>query len=136
MKHNYGITTKFALMSLLFFSSPLYAAESAAPPPMPLEVQEKAAAINNTLTALETLKTSLDQLTVQKTNECMKAIGNTEFCTCIANESPGSISFLGYVEILTKTKEQLQYDLLTPENKKLVDVTRTARDHCVNWKGK
>jgi hypothetical protein len=66
----------------------------------------------------------------------MKAFGNTEFCECIADKSPVAINFVGYVTILAETKEDLKYDQLSPDDKKLFDATRAARDECVNWKGK
>jgi hypothetical protein len=127
---------KGIIFIFVLFMSSAYAAAEDTPSPMPLDTQEQAAQINRALTALDNYKASINQFVADKTAECMKAIGNPDFCSCIANKSPGNISFVGYVQIVTKTKEELEYDSLTPEHKKMVDLSRTARDQCVNWKGK
>ena len=61
----------------------------------------------------------------------MKAIGNPEFCNCIAQKSPVAVDFVQYVEILSRTKEELNYDRLSREDKEIVETTRKSRDLCV-----
>ena len=34
------------------------------------------------------------------------------------------------------TKEDLNYDKMSPDDQKVIDVTRNARDECVSWNGK
>ena len=123
------------LFAALMF--PAYAAaENDTPPPMPLEDQEQMELLNNGVAAIKGLEAATEAATVQKKNECMKAIGNVEFCDCIAEKSPVGVNFIGYVSITASTKEDFKYDQLSPEDKKLFDATRASRDKCVDWKGK
>jgi hypothetical protein len=40
------------------------------------------------------------------------------------------------VSIAAGTKDDFKYDQMSPDDKKLFDATRSARDECVSWKGK
>ena len=42
-----------------------------------------------------------------------------------------AISFIEYVAIVNQTKEALEYDKQTEDDKKIIDNTRAARDKCV-----
>jgi hypothetical protein len=39
--------------------------------------------------------------------------------------------FVGYVSIVTRTKDDLGYDKLSPRDKQTIDITRNARDACL-----
>ena len=104
--------------------------------PLPLEQQEQLQQRENFSNLVGRLATDLYQASVAKKTQCMKAFGNIEFCDCIANKSPTGIDFIGYVSIVAGTKEDFKYDQLSPDDKKLFDATRAARDACVKWKGK
>jgi hypothetical protein len=111
-------------------------AQNETPPPMPLDQQEQLERLQKFKDSANALLNQVDVMTASKKNQCMKAFGNTEFCECIAEKSPVAITFVGYVSIVAGTKEDLKYDQLSPDDKKLFDATRAARDECVNWKGK
>ena len=77
---------------------------------------------------------STDQKKAQIKNDCMMAIGGEIFCSCIADMLPSDVtSFSVYVQIASTTKDQFQYDTLSPRDRKSVDSTHAARDLCLNW---
>lgn len=129
-----------SILFLFFLLAPAtYAADKTdrtTPPPMPLDLQESDHILNKALGEIENLRLMTENITVEKKNECMKAIGNTDFCECIVESVPIAVSFLGYVNILVKTKDELNYNTLSVEDKMLVDKSRVARDKCVTWKNK
>jgi hypothetical protein len=118
----------------LFLSFASVAEET--PPPMPLDKQEQVEGLHNAIGILNIMKADIEQVAMEKKNQCMKAIGDTQFCDCIAEKSPSGITFTEYVAILVSTKDDLKYDELSPEDKKMVDNARKSRDQCVNWNGK
>jgi hypothetical protein len=59
-----------------------------------------------------------------KEAQCMKAIGNQEFCSCIADESPSGIDFVDYVGIVLSRGAPL-----SAKDKALVDA---SMDKCVS----
>jgi hypothetical protein len=63
-----------------------------------------------------------------KLAQCMKAIGNERFCSCIADESPSSIDFVGYVRILSSSSAPVSAD-----DKALFDASKDSMDECVDW---
>ena len=123
------------VLCCLLFESPARAQDET-PPPMPLEQQEQLEARTNFSELLGGLARNLVNDFTLKKHQCMKAFGNVAFCECIAENSPTGVTFVGYVQIVSATKDDLKYDDLTPDDKKLVDATRASRDKCVNWKGK
>lgn len=64
----------------------------------------------------------------QKEAQCFRAIGNKEFCRCIATKLL-SMDFVQYVALLAKTEEEV--DKFSPEAKKRIDVARKCRDVCL-----
>jgi hypothetical protein len=67
----------------------------------------------------------------EKRLQCLTAVANEPFCECLRRNLPVVINFLGYVHIVTQTKEELKYNTLSAEDKKIVDSTRNARDQCI-----
>jgi hypothetical protein len=59
-----------------------------------------------------------------KEAQCMMAIGNKEFCSCIADESPSGIDFVDYVSIALSRGAPL-----SAKDKALVDA---SMDKCVS----
>jgi len=43
------------------------------------------------------------------------------------------ISFSAYVQVVSLTKDQSDYDTLSARDRKSVDAMRAARDACVSW---
>jgi DNA-binding protein H-NS len=66
----------------------------------------------------------------EKGSHCMKAFGREKFCKCIAENLPREVGLEQYVHTVITAKEGLSYDGLTPEQKKSVDQTLSARDKC------
>jgi hypothetical protein len=114
-------------VSCLLVSSPSLA-QNETPSPMPLEEREAREAVSK---ALKGLAEAYGEIYETKQSQCMRAIGNREFCDCIALQSPSGIDFVEYVRIVSTSKADLNYDALSPEDKELVDNTRTSRDKCV-----
>ncbi len=68
----------------------------------------------------------------EKKRQCLAAVANEAFCECLAQNLPVTVNFVNYVAIVTQTKEHLEYDKLSAEDKRAVDTTRSARDRCVS----
>jgi hypothetical protein len=80
---------------------------------------------------LDQMKNLFEELSLVTEGQCMLAVGNQTFCKCISQKTPQGIDFVGYVTILAKTKEELKYDTLSPQDKGIVDTARKAREVCV-----
>jgi hypothetical protein len=106
------------------------------PPPGPLQEQEDAENIGKAIDAIVNAIREGDNRYNTKKIQCMKAIGNTEFCGCVADNTFDGVTFLQYVMITTGTKEDFKYDQLSQKEKEIFDATRAVRDKCVNWEGK
>jgi len=61
----------------------------------------------------------------------MKAVGKADLCKCLSIKLPTSIDFVGYVSIVGGARENLNYDKLSADDKKLVDTVRASRNACV-----
>jgi len=64
----------------------------------------------------------------QKEAQCLRAIGDKEFCRCMGTKLL-SMDFVQYVGLLAKTEEEVEK--LSPEDKRSVDVARKCRDVCL-----
>ncbi|HHH50366.1 MAG TPA: hypothetical protein ENK52_05245 [Saprospiraceae bacterium] len=109
-----------------------FAAESTRQPTVD-EIQ-KLDQIEKAKEALYKLKQFSDSITIKKYSDCIKAFGNQKFCQCLRNNLPVPVSFMLYTKIVTTPKDELGYAELDAENKKVVDVTLTVRENCVNQK--
>jgi hypothetical protein len=65
---------------------------------------------------------------VAKEAQCLRAIGDKQFCRCMGTKLL-SMDFVQYVALIAKTQEEV--DKLSPEDKKNVDVARKCRDVCL-----
>jgi len=63
--------------------------------------------------------------------QCLTAIANPKFCDCLTANLPVVINFVQYVAIVNQTKEDLQYNKQSKEDKAIIDNTRKARDACM-----
>ena len=61
----------------------------------------------------------------------MAAVAHESLCECLGRNLPVVVNFVGYVTIVTQTRNELKYDTLSAEDKGLVDNTRKARDQCL-----
>ena len=81
--------------------------------------------------AVEAIQTLTKRQTTQRYYGCLKAFGHKEFCTCLRDKSPWILSFNDYIKIVTSTKEELNYEQLKEDDKKLVELTLKVREQCV-----
>jgi hypothetical protein len=66
---------------------------------------------------------------------CLKAFGHEMFCNCLSDNMPGPgmivLSFYEYIAATTKSKEDLKYNQLPEDQKKMIDALRKTREICV-----
>ena len=106
----------------VFFLLPHQANAGGAPSPVPLEEQERQDARSDSSQAIG--------------ERCIRAFGDTAFCDCIMWKGPRGITFMDYVLMASRTKDELKYDQLAADERKLVDSARAVRDECVRGKRK
>lgn len=83
------------------------------------------------MAVLDSFQKKLDDHSRQRHTACLMAIGHEGFCGCLSGNLPVAIGFTGYVEVVTKTKDELGYAQLSADHRKVVDVTLAARETCV-----
>lgn len=66
-----------------------------------------------------------------KMEQCMSATGVKNLCSCLTEKLPADITFEQYVHSVVGTKQELGYDGMSVEQRKLVDAAVAARDACV-----
>lgn len=96
-----------------------------------LEHVDQLEKFSKSLRELEDLKSTGDALVSVKTQQCMKSIGNSKFCSCVAQEGPKTASFIDYVVITANSKEDLKYDQRSVEVKEFIMAVHKAREVCV-----
>jgi len=84
------------------------------------------------LKLMDKMKVVEERMSQNKRYNCIKAFGHAGFCNCLIDELPVGLSFKDYIIIVTSTKEELGYDKLSKDDKKMVDKVITARDLCVH----
>jgi hypothetical protein len=111
------------LLLLMLLASPAYS--------QTLEQQEKLNQLEKALGTIDELEKSIERFSRQRLAQCITAVASKPFCDCLGQHLPVVVNFVGYVTIVTQTKEELKYDRLSAEDKRVVDNTRLARDRCV-----
>ncbi|MDA9506296.1 hypothetical protein XI09_16985 [Bradyrhizobium sp. CCBAU 11386] len=96
-----------------------------------LEQQERLNQFDKALSALEDLKSLSTKMTNTKKTQCLTAVANQRFCECLATNLPVVVDFVQYVALVNQTKEDLEYDKQSKEDKAIIDNTRKARDMCM-----
>jgi len=104
-----------------FAASPAYAQD---------DLLEKIKLLEQQIQELKTLKEQ-QSISVQKTDQCLKATAREKFCTCIGSSLPRDVSFEQYVHTLVTPKEALGYAGMTREQKISIDATLEVRDKCI-----
>jgi hypothetical protein len=99
-----------------------------------LQEQERQRALDDFDNAAKAALQAADNLGKAKKRACLTAVANEALCSCLSDKLPLKISFSDYVSIVTVTKEELGYDKLSPDDKKIVDLTRGTRDQCISSK--
>lgn len=121
---------KYMALLAIFAAFPALA-QNPTPQLTPQQLEERDRHLRNINGLIEQMEVMVDQITVEKKLHCMKSIGNLQFCTCIANESPPAVSFVGYISATSLTNEQLHYSFLSPADQKAIDNSRAARVKCL-----
>lgn len=62
--------------------------------------------------------------------QCQKAFPDKKFCDCLSSRIPMVLTITQYAFILTSSLAELQYDQLTEDEQKMIDITRWARESC------
>ncbi len=97
-----------------------------------LEENEKVEKALSTLSKVEVL---LDNMMRDNKTRCLKAFGHELFCNCLSDNMPGPgmivLSFYEYIAATTKSKEDLKYNQLPDDQKKMIDSLRQLRGKCV-----
>jgi hypothetical protein len=109
----------FALVAIAF-ATPTYSET--------LEQQEN---LNQMEKADEVINQFENKVLRERKSQCMAAVASEAFCECLRQKLPWPLNFVGYVTIVTQTKEELKYNILSADDKKVVDVARKARDQCL-----
>lgn len=97
----------------------------------PLEREEQIQNMKKLNNLVDEASVLLNKIALETEGQCMMSVGETVFCKCISMKLPTAINFIQYVGIVGATKEELKYDQLSADDKKLVDSARLARDECV-----
>ena len=72
-----------------------------------------------------------EQAITNKTNHCMKAIGNSEFCGCFAQNIFVNVTFSQYVEFFSFSPDEFDYQTLSPKAKEVYSNMRQTWDKFV-----
>jgi hypothetical protein len=96
-----------------------------------LQDQERQKAADEFDSAAKAALQAVEDMGKATKRQCLTAVGNEALCTCLTEKLPMRINFVQYVSIITLTKEELGYDKLSPDDKKMVDLTRSTRDQCI-----
>jgi hypothetical protein len=121
----------------LFFNDSVFASENkSSPGQMSAEQIQKIDQLDHLKESLDKLKTLSNSITRQKKSDCLIAFGDQNFCQCLGDNLPVTVSFEVYVNIVTTPKDKLGYSELDQENKDVVDATINAREKCVKKQAK
>ena len=74
---------------------------------------------------------SIEQISADFNYRCLRAIGDSAFCECLVKKRPYILRFEQYVGISSRTKVELDYDILSDNGKKIVDDVILVRDECI-----
>ena len=104
-----------------FAASPVFAQDN---------LLEKIKLLEQQIQELKTQKL-LHNITVEKSEQCMKVVAREKFCTCVGNSLPRDVSFEQYVHTLVTPKETLGYTQMPQEQKNVIDATIDVREKCI-----
>jgi len=110
----------FVLLCASFASTPALAQD---------DLLEKIKLLEQQIQELKLLKEQ-QNISVAKTEQCMKVVAREKFCTCLGNNLPREISFEEYVHTLVTSKESLGYAGMSQEQKAVIDGALDVRDKC------
>ena len=113
------------------------AGQESQPKSLTLEEIERLQQIDKTISMLDQIQKKSEEVDAKFRVQCLRARVNENFCTCLLKNRPWVLDFVGYRNIVTSTKEELNYTKLNKEEKGVVDNTYAAREICAKgnlWK--
>jgi hypothetical protein len=96
-----------------------------------LDKQERLNQFDKAISAIDDLKALTNKMANTKKTQCLTAVAHQKFCDCLATNLPVVVDFVQYVALVNQTKEDLEYDKQSKEDKAIIDNTRKARDMCM-----
>ena len=121
---------KYLVALALFALLPAYGQDTT-PQLTPQQLEEREMRLQNIIGLTEQMRAMVDQVAAEKKIQCIQSVGSLQFCTCISNESPPFVSFVGYVIATTQTNKELHYSSLKPDEQTAIDNSRAARVKCL-----
>ena len=131
----FSLVASMIFLPRMGFCEPAQPAGSSQKPTAPKSI-EQTGSLKQALDSIDDLKASFERHSKKKYSDCMKAFGSDVYCACVRDNSPVGIDFGAYIQIVTSSKDELKYDSLEEENKKLINKTLEVRDVCVQKIGK
>jgi hypothetical protein len=98
--------------------------------PPALDTIEKLQALQEAREKLGEMSAIVERVTANRYHDCLRAFGHITFCTCLRDNIPALASLSSYIEIVTQTKDELQYDSLNPTEKGFIDRIYVGRNEC------
>ncbi|MEW5980564.1 MAG: hypothetical protein AB1898_32675 [Acidobacteriota bacterium] len=99
--------------------------------PQRIETINKQQSIEDVEESLKSLELAAKRVSRTKRANCLKAFGHAKFCDCLCSDLPMIVTFNDYIRIVTSSKEELGYDRLKADDKKVIDMVYSAREKCV-----
>jgi hypothetical protein len=96
-----------------------------------LEQLDQRAHADKALDLLNQLQAQVDERAHATNYECLKAFGNSAFCSCLSSSLPVAFSFADYIAIVTHSKEANGYARLDADTKRAYDAVPSVREKCV-----
>jgi hypothetical protein len=124
-----------ALISLLI-AAPAAAEESNELLQLPSPEREWQNPMESTAPVFDSLDVELEQVTLAKFEACRRAFGDEIFCQCLSSKLPIGLVFDGYIQAVTKSRQEIGYDDFYDNEKKMIDMAKSVRDECVAVSGR
>lgn len=80
---------------------------------------------------LNSLRMSFESMMRERKNDCIKAFGHDQFCSCLNDNLAVGLSFKDYIVITINSKDELNYNELSKEDKGVIDKAIKIREQCV-----
>jgi GTPase Era involved in 16S rRNA processing len=94
------------------------------------DVMDRIRLLEQQIQELKALKQQ-QAVTEVKMEHCMNAVARERFCSCVSEGLPREVSFEQYVHTLVTSRENLGYEAMPSEQKKVVDATVAVREKCI-----
>ena len=92
---------------------------------------DRAKALAKALGAYEETDLAITSMVEARVDDCLNAFGHTTYCECMDVRLAPGLPFMGYVHIVTKTRNEIGYNKLSDDEKAMVDSAYEAREICV-----